>query len=240
MRVSRTTCALIISIVPLKPTLPLSLLGSALVAEMETDNLFLQAEMPLEPNGEFVVKYKNGNVPPKRQQGIDNFKSKNKQAEVKTVASKLSLKDAEARGERLMKKLEQKSFTNVSYSIDGDALELLAKMSQDMDPNGSGKVPPGQMKQILDLTIDDPDAEDLTLVLTEFEEEDPTQPLHTYGGRKISGGGYQCTTAFSVRHSSGASESVSIFARIFICTSITDASLPLKQPEWPPLLIARA
>ena len=51
--------------------------------------------MPTEPDGEFIVKYKNGNVPPKRQEAIDKFKTKNDKAAVKTVATKLSTKDAE-------------------------------------------------------------------------------------------------------------------------------------------------
>ena len=55
----------------------------------------MEAKMPTEPDGEFIVKYKNGNVPPKRQEAIDKFKTKNDKAAVKTVATKLSTKDAE-------------------------------------------------------------------------------------------------------------------------------------------------
>ena len=65
------------------------------VLSQQDDALFLEAEMPSEPDGEFIVKYKNGNVPPKRQEAIDKFKTKNKHAAVTSVASRLSMKDAE-------------------------------------------------------------------------------------------------------------------------------------------------
>lgn len=175
---------------------------SDVVTALQEDNLFMQAEMPSKPNGEFVIKFKNG-IPSKHQKAIDDFKGMNKNAKVKNVATKLSLKDAEARGERLKKKLEKDEYTHVSYSIDGDELELTAKKGSKHKNKDNGKIPPGRTAEILELSPDDEDTEDLSLFLVEQDAEDPSGNEHTYGGRKISGGGYQCTTGFSVITSSG-------------------------------------
>lgn len=171
---------------------------SELVAQMEEDDDFLEAVMPATPNGEFIVKYKNGKVPSERQDGIDKFKSQHKKAMVSSVASKLSMKDAKDRGDRLIAKLEKKEYTNVIYSILGDSIEVVAKKNEEHDKKDKGKIPPGRAKEILNLEDNDPDAEEMSLYLVEPNDEDPAHPDHTYGGRKISGNGYQCTTAFSV------------------------------------------
>ena len=199
---------------------------SELIDLLQEDDNFLQAEMPSVPNGEYVIKYKSGRIPENSQNAIGKFRRKNKQANVKNVASKLSLKDAQVRGKRVAHKLERKGYSNVSFSIDGDVIEVTAKMSleqsdkqdkkyevtakksleqsdeQDMKyKEDRGKIPNARAAEILGLPVDDDDIldEEFSLYIVEFEEEDPAKPYHTYGGRKIYGGGKQCTTAFSVR-----------------------------------------
>lgn len=176
---------------------------SEVVASLQDDNAFLQAEMPDKPDGDFVIMFKNGNVPQQSLAKLDTFKEKNRKANVKTVASKLSLKGAEARGDRLAKKLTKKNFSHVSYSIDGDALELFAKRPQDDKGKGREKLPPGQAAELLGISTNDDDLSDLTLVLEDSDEDDPEGEFHTYGGRQIYGPNGQCTTGFSVIGSSG-------------------------------------
>jgi len=91
------------------------------------------AKMPREPNGGFVRMYKNGIIPPERQDAIEKFKTKNVKANVKSKGTKLSLADTEGCGERLSRKLEQKGYLHVSFSIDGDGIEVTAKKSSNHD-----------------------------------------------------------------------------------------------------------
>lgn len=177
---------------------------SEVVATLQQDNLFMQAEMPSKPDGEYIIKYKNGNIHPNHQKALDNFKVKNQNAKVKNVATKRSLKDAEARGDRLTRKLEQKDYTHISFAIDGDALELSAKKSAKHHKNkDKGKISPGRAAEILGLNADDDDLSDMSLTIEEYDAEDPIGDFHTYGGRKINGSYYQCTTGFSVISNSG-------------------------------------
>ena len=165
---------------------------SELIDVLQDDEDFLQAEMPEAPDGEFVIKSKNGKIFKSSKDAIEKFKAKNPRMKVKNEATKFSLKDAEARGDRLARKLESKGYSNVGYSIDGDAIEVTAKKSSKHDKKkGNGNVSKNQAVEILDLSEDDDDAVELTLALF---DEDPDEPHHTYGGRKISG----CTTGFSV------------------------------------------
>lgn len=203
-----------------------------LVDLLQDDINFMQAEMPSKLNGEFVLMYKNGNIPKKRDEDIEQFQAKHKNTKVKGVATKLSLKDAEGksgcgthisfvpfhcahiflpisligtgRGQRLANKLERKGYSQVSFSIDGDGIQLMAKKSLDHEKkNDHGMIPTARAAEILELPEGDDDLNEFSLVLTEYEDEDAVKPLHTYGGRKISGNGSQCTTAFSVISHSG-------------------------------------
>ena len=175
-----------------------------LVDLMQEDRNFLQAEMPSEPNGEFVLMYKNGNIPPERQDAIEKFKTKNVKASVKSKGTKLSLADAEGRGERISRKLEQKGYSHVLFSIDGDGIEVTAKKPRNHDKGtDKGKIANARAAEILKVPANDGDLDKFSLTLVEYDDEDPAIPFHTYGGRKISGNGSQCTTAFSVVSSTG-------------------------------------
>lgn len=77
----------------------------------------------------------------------------------------------------------------------------MAMKSPDHDPKEDcGPVIPNQRAaEILGQKESSPDMVGATMILIDFDKGiDTVKPLHTYGGRKISGGGYQCTTAFSV------------------------------------------
>ena len=175
-----------------------------LVDLMQEDRNFLQAEMPSEPNGEFVLMYKNGNIPPERQDAIEKFKTKNVKANVKSKGTKLSLADAEGRGERLSRKLEQKGYLHVSFSIDGDGIEVTAKKSSNHDKGtDKGKITNARAAEILKVPANDGDLDECSLTLAEYDGEDQAEPFHTFGGRKIRSDRSQCTTAFSVVSSTG-------------------------------------
>lgn len=177
---------------------------ASIVDEMALDEDFLQAEMPSAPDGEFSVYYKGGNIPTQHEQSLEMFEARSL-SRVRRIASKLSLKDAQDRGRRLATTLETKNFTSVSFSIDGDAIEFVAKKPANYD-NGADQRMTKRAREarLFDMSDeDDKNLDDLTLHLAEYDDEDPAKPHHTYGGRKISGNGKQCTTAFSVVTSAG-------------------------------------
>ena len=93
---------------------------------------------------------------------------------------------------------------HVLFSFDEDEIEVIAKRSsKDNTEKDKGRIQPDRAVEILDLSAGDTDLEKLALILIEYDDKDPANTFNTYGGRKISGGGSQCTTAFSVIHSSG-------------------------------------
>lgn len=165
---------------------------SKLVGELHDDEDFLQSEMPSAPDSEYIIKYKNGNVPKTKQVIIDKFRAENSDMKVRIVASKFSMKDAEARGNRLTRRLEEKGYTNTGYAIRGDAIEMFANKSS-KHAKGGGlmhwltgllglpccKVSKRRAAEIMELSsrenIDD--AFGLTLVLFEFDGVDPAEPF---------------------------------------------------------------
>lgn len=176
---------------------------SKLIDVLQDDEDFLQAEMPKAQGGEFIIKYKNGKIPKSNKELIEGLKAKNPNMKVKSEATKFSLKDAEARGDRLARKLESKGYSNVGFAIDGDAIEVTAKKSskhkKDKKENDNGgHVSKKRAAEILDLSEEDDDAFGLELGLFEFEDEDTEQLHHTYGGRLIDGAWGGCTTGFTV------------------------------------------
>lgn len=205
------------------------------VDDLQDDTDFLQAEMPSKPNGEFVIKYKNGNIPEKRRKGINEFLTKNKDANVTSVPVKLSLEDAKSRGQRFTDILDSKGYSNINYSIDGDEIQVVAKKPQDQAKGeDTGKITDARAAKILDLKEDDSDLEELALILVEYDDDDPSKPHHTYGGRRICSWGERkclgsCTTAFSVLSSSGVT-GISTAAH---CTSVRmyDA-VPPEADYW--------
>ena len=116
-----------------------------------------------------------------------------------TVATRLSRKESEARGQRLAAKLKRKGYGQVGYSISGDKLEMVATMSASDDTlkGNTGRIPPGMASKVLDLAFEDEDLLDMEMVVESAEATLHIEE-HTYGGRKISGSGSECTTAFSV------------------------------------------
>ena len=81
-------------------------------------------------------------------------------------ASKLSLKDAEGRIERLVKKLKQKGCTSIGASIGWDGIELIAKKPPNLSKwKDNGKIRRKRAAEILDLSADDDDLEEMTLIL---------------------------------------------------------------------------
>lgn len=186
---------------------------SELVTDLQDDEGFSEAVMAEKPDGEFVIKYKNGVVPGNRLGQIDGFKKRNAKARVNTVATRLSRKETEARGQRLAAKLNRQGYGQVGYSISGDKLEMVATMSPDDDTlkGNSGKVPPGQAAKVLELAIDDEDLLDMEMVVESANAVLHIEE-HTYGGRKISGGGSECTTAFAVKSVSTADTGITTAA----------------------------
>mmetsp|Transcript_12912 Transcript_12912/g.18993 ORF Transcript_12912/g.18993 Transcript_12912/m.18993 type:complete len:511 (-) Transcript_12912:118-1650(-) len=176
---------------------------SDLVEVLQDHENFLQTEMPSVPDGHYVVKAKGGAIPQDDMAAIQRFATNHANVEVKIVASRLSLKEAEDRAERISNMLEEMKYSQVSYSIDGDEVDISAKKPAGDKTREMGKIPEERTAEILGLKMEDTDLWGLVLVLAEYDDDDIDQPYHSYGGRKISGGGYQCTTAFSVIHSSG-------------------------------------
>ena len=85
----------------------------------------------------------------------------------------------------------------IGWSVDGDELEILGTMR-----GGEGLLSTEAAADLLGLSPDDEQMQGLTLVVEE-SGKDIQGDDHTYGGRKISGGGYQCTTGFTVQHANG-------------------------------------
>jgi len=180
---------------------------SELATRLQENEAFLQTEMPSEPNGEFVIRLKGGDkgedVPSDVKDAIRKFALNHAEAQIKVVPSRLSLLDAEERAERLVKRLEELHYGQVSYTIDGDSVDIEAKKPANDASRDMGKIPRGRTAKILGLKVEDDDLLDAVLVLVDFNDEDIAEPLHTYGGRQIFGGGSQCTNAFSVISSNG-------------------------------------
>jgi len=176
---------------------------SELVTLLQEDEGFLQTEMPPTPDGEFLIQVKNGKVPSEGQYALRKFANSYPNAQVKVVPSNLSLQDAEDRAERLTKKLEEMDYVQVSYTIDGDKLDLSAKKAPNDESREIGKISAEQTAKILGLDVEDDYLRNIVLVLVDFDDDDIAEPLHTYGGRQIYGGGFQCTNAFSVISSNG-------------------------------------
>ena len=122
---------------------------------------------------------------------------------VTTVPTRFSLKEAEERGDRYTEKLASQGFSFVSYSIDGDTLEILAKLPPDSKIKGGDVLDKEQAAAFLGLERGNQDIMDIEFVVFDDNDEDPEGDEHTYGGRRISSSSSQCTTAFSVVHSSG-------------------------------------
>lgn len=175
---------------------------SKLVELMEKDPSFNQAEMPDTPDGEFRVLYKDGKIPPERQELLVKFANEYN-AMVKFVETKLSSEEAEERGQYFAEILEEKGYIDVSFSIDGDKIELMAKKSSPDDDCGP-VVPKSLAAKILDQDETSSTMFGVQLILIDYDDDiDTVKPLYTYGGRQIRGNGSQCTTAFSVIHDSG-------------------------------------
>lgn len=68
---------------------------ASLVESLQDDDIFLQSEMPSEPNGRFVLRYKNGDVPQDSGREVESFTTRNKDAKLAIVSARLSLREAE-------------------------------------------------------------------------------------------------------------------------------------------------
>jgi len=176
---------------------------SKLADVLQDSDEFLQTEMPTKPNGQYIIKTKGGRVPQEGLAVIERFAKYHAEAEVKIVASRLSLQDAEGRAERISNMLEEMNYSQVSYSIDGDQVDISAKKPADDKTKEIGKVSKERLAELLGSRVEDEDLMDMDLVLVDYDDEDIDEPHHTYGGRQIFGGGRQCTNAFSVISSSG-------------------------------------
>lgn len=155
-----------------------------LVGDLFHDGNFLQADVPTEHNGPFVLKFKNGKVPEKGQAGIKSFMAKNKNAKLEIVHSKLSLKEAKERGARLVARLKSKGHSRCGYLIDGDDLEVWAEEPQqkaqrslrEAKREDTGRVSLSRAAEVFDLDHDHRDLEGLELYLYEHNDEDMSTP----------------------------------------------------------------
>ena len=158
--------------------------------------------MPEVPNGQFVVKYKQGVIPANSHDKVMDFQAGNLGASVRVDSSKLSLADAERRAERLSALLRNKNYGQVGYAIDGDELELMATVPQGDELPERGKLPPGKAAEVLGLPTEDDDLVDMALFIADTDEV-LDEEYHTYGGKRIFGSNGQCTTGFTVRRADG-------------------------------------
>jgi len=143
--------------------------------------------------------------------------------------------EQENRGMRIATMLEDKDFTNVGYTIFGDNIAFVA-VKPENSPSIQVTRPDGvngqEAASILGLDYLSSESDELHgLSLDVFDEgEVISEDFHTRGGRKISGGGSQCTTGFSVVNLSNGVQGVSTAGH---CTGMNlfDATPP--EADYP-------
>lgn len=174
---------------------------------LQEDQLFAQTQMPLEPDGTFVIQYKGGQIPSESMATIDRFFQVDyPEASVTIESTKFSLAEAQERAQKLAESLRSQGYRQVGYSIDGDDLEILAVVPPIELTAGSaqklGELPTEEIASIVGL---DSRSEEMTNVKMIVEDDSVVLELdeHTYGGRKIYGGGRRCTTGFTVIDGTG-------------------------------------
>ena len=72
-------------------------------------------------------------------------------------------------GKRLAGKLEKKGYSQVSFSLDGDSIQIMAKKSPNDKNKDKGAIPSSHAAEILELPQDDADMEQLGLYLAEYD-----------------------------------------------------------------------
>lgn len=185
---------------------------AVIVDLLHEDEDFLHAEMPSLPDGEYVVKYKDGKVPPHRLDTIEElFSAKHANASVKHVASKRSLKEAEERMKRLSDKLQEGGYAQATFALHGDTIKVVAKTIEgkngEAERGGVGRLLTSRAAEIFGLSVEDDDLDGLEMHVMEDDGQDLVKKLQgsgTWGGKALFSDFYStlCTTGFIVERTS--------------------------------------
>ena len=111
--------------------------------------------------------------------------------------------ESQERGQRMTEALQSKGYRDVGFSIDGDDLEILT-IAPAEDRNAKvGELSLEEVASLVGLQADSQQMKGARMMVYDAATESLQVDEHTYGGRRISGGGRRCTTGFTVIDGTG-------------------------------------